>query len=177
MAAPLTPAGVKVQGQYKKIYVPTLSLTAPSVAAATAADALEVTNIWYADSGTYQTETNIGTAPRRIGTAKTWQIDGETNESFTGALRYVVNPQAAAGSDGKKAYEKFPAGTTGFVLHMPGVPVDTNLAVGQFGFVVPTKFLVRYIDGDVTNEFAEFAVVQQVIPVAPGAGELVALVA
>jgi hypothetical protein len=43
--------------------------------------------------------------------------------------------------------------------------------------VVPTKFLVRYIDGDVTNEFAEFAVVQQVIPVAPGAGELVALVA
>jgi hypothetical protein len=177
MAAPLTPAGVKVQGQYKKIYVPTLSLTAPSVAAATAPDALEVTNIWYADSGTYQVDTNIGTAPRRIGTAKAWQIDGETTESFSGSLRYVVAPQAAAGSDGKKAYEKFPAGTTGFVLHMPGVPVDTNLAAGQFGFVVPVKFLARHIDGDVTDEFAEFAVVQGVMVTDPGAGDLVALVA
>lgn len=177
MAAPLTPAGVKVQGNLKTIYVPTLSLTAPSLAVLTGVSALEVTNIFYADAGRYQRETNTGAAPRRQGTRKQWQQGGTTNESLSGALRYVVDPQSAAASDGKKAYETFPAGTTGFLFVAPGIDVDADLAVGDFGYGVPVKFLDRFIDGDPTDEFNEFSVVQSAIVTAPGAGELVAIVA
>lgn len=177
MATPLTPAGVKVQGNIKTVFVPSLSLTAPSLAAIIAADALEVTNIFYADSGRYTAESTTGAAPRRVGTTKVWQQFGSTNESFSGSLRYVVDPQAAAASDGKKAWEKFPEGTTGYLFEAPGVDTDADLAVGDFGRVVPVQFGARHIDGDPADEFAEFAVVQGVIVAAPGAGDLVAIVA
>lgn len=177
MAAPLTPAGVKVQGNLKTIYAPTLDLAAPSLAALTGVGALELTNILYADAGRYQAEDNTGEAPRRMGTAKTWQQFGSTTESFSGVLRYVVDPQAATGSDGKKAYEMLPKGTVGTLFIAPGVDTNADLVVGDFGYGVPVEFGKQVITGDPTDEFAEFAVEQAVIVSAPGAGELVALVA
>lgn len=176
MATPLTPAGVKVQGNLKTIFTPTLVMGAPSLATLTGVDALEITNILYADSGRYQSESTTGEAPRRVGSTKVWQQFGTTNDSFSGALRYVVDPQAAAASDGKKAYEKFPEGTTGFVFQVPGVDTDADLAVGDFGIPIPVEFGSRFIDGDPADEFTEFAVVQQIIVTAPGAGDLVAIV-
>lgn len=177
MAAPITPAGVKVQQNLKTIYVPTLDLATPSLATLTGVDALEVTNILYADAGRYQSESNTGEAPRRLGTGKVWQQFGSTNESFSGQLRYTVDPQATAGSDGKLAWEKFPQGTTGYLFQAPGIDVNADLAVGDFGFGIPVEFGSRFIDGDTTDEFAEFTVVQGIIVTAPGAGDLVALVA
>lgn len=177
MAAPLTPTGVKVQGNIKTIFVPTLNAAAPSLATLTATDALEVTNIFYADSGRYTKDTSTGTAPRRLGSKKVWEQAGTTNESFSGAMRYVVDPQAAAGSDGKKAYEKLTEGTTGYLFEVPGIDTDTDLAVGQFGRAIPVKFLAQNITGDPSDEFAEFAVEQGAIVTAPGAGALVAIVA
>lgn len=177
MATPLTPAGVKVQGNIKTVFVPTLSQTAPSLAAAIGVAALEITNILYADSGRYAVDSATGAAPRRLGTSRTWQQFGTATESFNGALRYTINPQGAAGSDGKKAYEKFTVGTTGFILEVPGIDTDADLAIGQFGRVIPVKFGDPNIIGDPTDEFAEFAVEQAVIVTAPGAGALVAIVA
>lgn len=177
MATPLTPAGVKVQGNIKTVFVPTLSLTAPSLAAIVGAGSLEITNILYADSGRYAVDSATGAAPRRLGTSRTWQQFGTALESFNGVLRYVIDPQAAAASDGKKAYEAFPNGTTGFILEVPGIDTDDDLAVGDFGRVIPVKFGDQNIIGDVTDEFAEFAVEQAVIVTAPGAGALVAIVA
>ena len=177
MAAPLTPAGVKVQGNLKTIFVPTLDMEAPSLAALTGVGALEVTNILYASSGRYQAESSTGEAPRRMGSRKQWQQFGSDSESFSGALNYTVDPQATAGSDGKKAYEALPQGTTGYLMQFPGVDVDADLAVGDFGVPIPVEFGKRYIDGDPTDEFAEFMVVQGIIVTAPGAGDLVALVA
>ena len=177
MVTPITPAGVKVQNNLKRIFVPTLDTAAPSLATLTGVDALEITNILYADTGWYQSETTTGEAPRRVGTAKTWQQFGSTNESFNGALRYTVDPQAAAASDGKKAWEKFPVGTTGYVFELPGKDTDEDVAVDDFGIGIPIELGSRYITGDTTNEFAEFTVVQGIIVTAPGAGDLVAVVA
>lgn len=177
MATPLTPAGVKVQGNLKRIYVPTLDPNAPSLATLTGVGALEITNVLYADTGWYQKETTTGAAPRRVGTTKVWQQFGTANESFSGQLRYTVDPQAAAASDGKKAYEAFPEGTVGYVFELPGIDTDADPAVGDFGVPIPVEFGPRYITGDTTDEFAEFTVVQGIIVTAPGAGDLVALVA
>jgi hypothetical protein len=186
MATPITPAGVKVQNNLKRIFVPTLDRAAPSLAALTGTDALEVTNILYADTGWYQSTSNTGEAPRRVGTAKTWQQFGITTESFSGELRYTVDPQGAPSTEGttptpadpgKVAWEKFPEGTTGYLFEAPGIDTDADLAVGDFGIPIPVEFGPRYITGDPTNEFAEFAVVQGIIVTAPGAGDLVAIVA
>ena len=177
MATPLTPAGVKVQGNLKRIFVPSLDTDAPSLATLTDVDALEITNILYADTGWYQKENTTGAAPARVGSTKIWQQFGRSNESFSGDLRYTVDPQAAAASDGKKAWEEFPPGTVGFVFEAPGIDVDADLAVGDFGRGIPVELGERNITGDTTDEFAEFTVVQGIIVTAPGAGDLVAIVA
>lgn len=176
MVAPLTPTGIKTQGNVKWVFNATSSLTAPSVATWTAAGALDVSNIFYADSGRHMKETAKGPAPRRVGTTKVWQQTGTDNESF-GDLRYVVDPQGAAASDGKKAWEKFPPGTVGYFLERLGLSVDTDLAIGQWARVIPVKIAARNFDYDTTDEFGEIAVVQSVIVTAPGAGELVQMVA
>ena len=177
MATPLTPAGVKVQGNIKTIFVPTLDMAAPSLAVLTGASALEITNILYADAGRYAVDNNTGAAPRRLGTSRTWQQFGTATESFSSVWRYVIDPQSATGSDGKKAYEKFTKDTTGFILEVPGIDTDADLAIGQFGRVIPVKFGDRNIIGDPTDEFAEFVVEQGIIVTAPGAGALVQIVA
>lgn len=177
MATPLTPAGVKVQGNIKSVFVPTLDMAAPSLALLTGAGALEITNILYADTGRYAVDSGTGAAPRRLGTSRTWQQFGTATESFNGALKYTIDPQAAPGSDGKKAYEKFTVGTTGYIFEVPGIDTDVALAVGQFGRAIPVKFGDPNIIGDTTDEFAEFTVEQAVIVTAPGAGDLVAIVA
>jgi hypothetical protein len=177
MATPLTPAGVKVQGNIKSIFVPTLDMAAPSLAVLTGAGALEITNILYADSGRYAVDSATGAAPRRLGTSRTWQQFGTATESFNGSLRYTIDPQGAAGSDGKKAYEKFTVGTTGYIFEVPGIDTDADLAVGDWGRAIPVKFGDPNIIGDPTDEFAEFTVEQAVIVTAPGAGALVQIVA
>lgn len=176
MAAPLTPAGVNVQGNIKTIFVPSLDAALPSLADLIATDALEVTNILYADTGRYAKETTKGAAPPRLGSTKQWEQFGRSNETY-GDLRYTIDPQGASGSDGKKAWVKFAPGTIGVMFEVPGVATDADLAVGQFGRAIPVKLGARNIEGDTTNEFAEFAVVQSVIVTAPGAGDLVAIVA
>ena len=49
-------------------------------------------------------------------------------------LTFTFDPQAAAGSDGKKAWELFKAGGNGFLIRRQGVKADTatpELAVGK----------------------------------------------
>lgn len=176
MAEPLTPAGVKVQGNIKAVFVPTLSLTDPDLSDLTGPSAIEMTNIFYADSGRYQAENATGAAPRRLGSRKQWQQFGSLNESFSGVLRYTVDPQGATGSDGKKAYEALPDGTTGVLFFAPGLDTDADLAVDDWGYGVPVEVGPQVITGDPADEFAEFAVEQSVIVVAPGAGALVQIV-
>lgn len=176
MVAPLTPVGVKAQGTAKWVFSPTSSLTAPSVAVWVAAAALDCTNIFYADSGRHTKETAKGQAPRRLGSTRIGEQFGNATESF-GDLRYVFNPQGAALSDGKKAYEKFPEGTIGYFLERLGMSVDTDIAVGQFVRVMPVTLGARNFDYDPTDEFAEYAIIQSVIVTPPYAGELVAMAA
>lgn len=177
MGTPLTPAGVKVQGNLKTIFVPTIDMALPSLATLTGAGALEITNILYADSGRYTVDSATVTAPRRLGTSRTWQQFGTATESFSGPFRYVVDPQGATGSDGKKALEKFPVGTTGYIFEVPGIDTDADLAVGDWGRPIPVKTGDPNIIGDTTDEAAEYVVEQAFIVTAPGAGPLVQIVA
>lgn len=138
MVAPLRPAGTKHYLRSKWVFVPTGTYNpeSPSLAILNAATSLDVTKMFFASSATPTQSTNLARAPKRLGDGETYEFVGETQASF-GEVRYSFNPQGAALSDGKKAFEKFPAGTAGFMVNRLGIDRDTDLAA-------TTQFVTSY---------------------------------
>lgn len=167
MAAPLRPTATKGYLRDKWIFVPTLAdQDAPTETELVGASALDVTNMFYQSSARPTVSTNLARAPKRIGDAESFEFVGET-QSTIGEVRYSFNPQGAAASDGKKAYEKFPLNTTGFLVNRLGLDRDTDVAEGQFVTVYPVEFGAQNetLEGD--GEGAEVAIAQTVAQTGP----------
>lgn len=167
MVAALRPAGSKSYLRKRVIFVPTLaSLTAPSLVTLTAASALDITNMLFQSSAMPTQSTNLARAPKRVGDGESFEFIGETQATF-GELRYSYNPQGAPGSDGVKAYEKFPANTTGLIVVRRGIDRDVDLAVGQFVTIFPVEMGPQLEVDEGENEGAENAIVQMVAQTGP----------
>lgn len=152
MAEPLRPAATKTYGRENWIFVPTIaSITAPTAAEVGAASALDITRILFASSGRPAQSTNRVTSERRLGDTQTYESIG-TSTVTGGDMLYAFADQAVAGSDGKKLYEKIPAGTTGFLVERVGVSRATAPTAGQFVNVYPVEigpsFPARAGDGE-----------------------------
>ena len=140
MAEPLRPAATKTFGRENWIFVPTIAdKGAPTAVEVTAASALDITRIAFGTTGRPAQSTNRTTAERRLGDTQTYESIG-TSTVTGGDLVYAFADQAAAGSDGKKLYEKIPAGTTGYLVERVGVSRDLAPAAGQFVNVYPVEF-------------------------------------
>lgn len=140
MAAPINPGATKAFGKEKWVFVPTIAdKNAPSVAVVNGATSLDVSCFLYDDFTRPTQSTNVVTRKRRICDTVQYQQIGVTTYG-SGEMQYSVDPQAAALSNGKLAYEKFPAGTVGFLLRRLGIDVATDLAIGQFVDVFPVEF-------------------------------------
>lgn len=162
MPEPLRPAPAKVYTRQNWIFIPTIASAtlAPTVAEATAASALDITNIAFADSApTPAQNTNLVEQNRRLGDAALYQFVGTT--TFTGGeVTMQFDPQGAAASDAVKAWEKFAAGgLTGFMARRLNVAKATNVIAGQFLDVYPCEFgpFMTTTSGD--GEGAEAAMV------------------
>jgi hypothetical protein len=140
MAAPIRPASSKAYGREKWQFVPTLSsTTAPSLAQVNAVTALDISCYLFESSARPTGSTNLVDRERRVCDTQTFQQIGTT--SFAGGeMIAALDPQAVAASDGKKAWEKFPEGTTGYLVRRLGIDVNTDFAVGQFVDVFPVEF-------------------------------------
>ena len=143
MAEPLRPAPAKVYTRENWIFIPTIASAtlAPTVAEATAASALDITNMVFNDSAPApEQNTNLVEQNRRLGDAALFQFVGTT--TYTGGeCTMAFNSQGAALSDSVKAWEKFAAGgVTGFLANRMNVPKATALAAGQFLHVYPAEF-------------------------------------
>lgn len=163
MAAPIRPDSAKLYTREKWVFVPTIAVTS-SPAAATevnAATSLDVSKMFFASSARPSASTNLVSQNRRIGDASLAQFVGETQWTL-GEIRYSFSPQAAALSDGKKAFEKFPAGTTGYLVHAQDIPVDDDLAAGDFVNVYQVEFGVQVPVPEGDAEGSEAAIVQTV---------------
>lgn len=171
MAAPIFTPGVTAQGNIKLQFATAGSLTAPSLAQVTGAGSLDVSCYFY--NWAPSVETNKVTPPRRLCTTRQFQKNGITTESIPD-IQYVVNPQAAAASDGKKAFETLVEGTTGYLYERFGTDVNTDWAVGQFVVVRNVRFGFQHIMGDPSDEANEFTVTQPVAQLL-GASKLIAL--
>jgi hypothetical protein len=84
--------------------------------------------------------TNRVKLDRRAGDTEAFEFIGETSYEG-GDCVMQFSPQAAAASDGKKAWEKFVAGTTGFLCKREDVARATTPVAGQFlSSVIPVEF-------------------------------------
>lgn len=140
MAAPVRPASSKAFGREKWVFVPTIAnITAPTVAEVTAGTVLDISCYLFESSGRPEASTNLVERERRLCDTTSFQQVGTTSYSG-GQMVASFDPQAAALSDGKKAWEKFTEGTTGYLVRRLGVAVATDLDTGQFVDVFPVEF-------------------------------------
>lgn len=140
---PLRPAPAKTHGRENWIFIPTIASAAlaPTVAEATAASALDITNMLFAGAEpSVNRTTERVRQDRRAGDTDSYEFIGE-NSYEGGDVVMAYSPQGAAASDGKKAWEKFPAGTTGFIAKREDIAKATNITAGQrLPYVIPVEF-------------------------------------
>lgn len=140
MAAPIRPASSKSYGREKWQFVPTIaSIVAPTITEINAVSGLDISCMLFEPSARPTASTNLVDRERRICDTVTFQQVGTTTYAG-GEMIAAVDPQAAAASDGKKAWEKFVEGTTGFLVRRLGILVATDFAAGQFVDVFPVEF-------------------------------------
>lgn len=140
MVAPLRPASVKAFQREKWVWVPAIAnIAAPTIAEITAVAGLDISCMLFDSTARPTKNTNLVTRERRICDGAVYQQIGTTTYEG-GQMLGAFNPQGAAASDGVKAWEKFPAGTTGFLVRRLGIDVNTDMATGQFVDPFPVEF-------------------------------------
>ncbi|GAB3988878.1 phage tail tube protein [Nocardioides marmoraquaticus] len=175
MAAPARPAGTKAYLRVKRIFIPAVAGAAgPTVAESTGASALDVTNMFYDSSARPSQTTNMARAPKREGDAETYEFVGETQATY-GEVRYAHNPQAATGSPGRKAFETFPPGTTGWIEERWGMNRDIDIAAGQKVELIPVEFGPQIITREGDGEGAEVAIQQAIAQTGPRRSDVAVL--
>lgn len=162
MAAPINPNGVNAQGAVKVVWVETLTdPTAPSLAQINAATSLDVSLMLYEGGWQPGVNSNKVTAKRRLGSRKQYEKFGTTTDTLAD-LQYQFDPQSAPGSDGRKAYEKFAEGATGYFVERLGLAIETDMAVGQRVNVYPVVLGPKSTPVDTADEAAEIQITQPV---------------
>lgn len=143
MVAPSKPQLVTANGKDSWFFVPAVAnKTAPTVAEVNAATGLNISCYLWSDFEGLSSSTGKVTLPRLLCELNTYEANDVT--TFTVAdLDFAFAPQAAAASDGKKAWDKFKAGgLTGFLVRRQGIVADQSApeaAAGQFVDVMPVE--------------------------------------
>lgn len=141
MAAPIRPVSTKAYGREKWLWIPTIAATTgiPTSAEVAAASGLDISCMLFTSTGRPTKNTNLVEKERRICDTTTYQQVGTT--TYTGGeMLAAFDQQGAAASNGVKAWEKFPEGTTGYLVRRLGIIVATDLAAGQFVDTFPVEF-------------------------------------
>lgn len=129
------PEGVSTLGNTKHIWVASIAdPEAPTLAELTAAapGALDISCALYAGVFAPTQSVNRAAAPRRSCERDQFERTTSVTRSVPD-ISYAISPQAAAGSDGKKAYETLAEGKVGFIVERMGLDARTSdLATGQF---------------------------------------------
>lgn len=140
MAEPIRPTAAKIYGRENWVLIPTVAnINAITVTEWNAATSLDITRIAFAETGKPSQSTNRVTSARRLGDTKQYERIG-TSSVTGGDILYAFDPQAAAGSDGKKLFEKIPEGTTAVLAQRRGIARATAAAAGQFYNAYPVEF-------------------------------------
>lgn len=171
------PVGVPVFGNQNVRWVASIAdLSAPTLEEITAAApaSLGLPGYMIAETWVPGMDTARQTSQRRLGEKNQFERFGPTSLTLED-IQISFDPQAAAGSDEKLAFETLSGNKTGYFVERLGVDVDTAWEVGQFVNIHPvTLGTVRPYTP--TDDGAEFTAM---IPVAYNANRVdnVAIVA
>lgn len=178
MAAPIRPAGTSIFGRQKWLWVATIAdPTAPDLSAEIGAvTTVDLSGFLYVDGFDGPgADTSRVTAPRRVMDQTLLSALGATTYTM-GDLIYAVDPQAAANSDEKLAYETLTEGEEGWLVYAPGVDPDVDLTAGKFVLPFQVALGPQVATQTSTDEAGEFAIKQGVALLSTPPG-LVAIVA
>ena len=145
MAAPTKPQLKTANGKDSWWFVPAIAnQAAPTALEVNAATGINISCYLFAEQDGVTGSTSKVTLPRLL--CETTQY--EANDATTYTMSDIIaafDPQGASGSDGKKAWEKFKNGATGFLVRRQGVVATTGDATaGQFVDVVPVDIAPAY---------------------------------
>jgi hypothetical protein len=143
MTAPLKPALKRAFGNDSWGFVAAVAdITAPTVAELTAVGGFNLSCSLFGDQGDLSATTGKVTLPRLLCETQTYESNDATNYA---AADLVVSfqPQAASGSDGKKAWEAMDDLSSGFLWRRQDVDPQTAITAGQFVDVVPVDLGVK----------------------------------
>jgi hypothetical protein len=160
----IMPEGVPVLGNTAVKWVAALadpdSPTVTEINAAAPAT-LDLSCYLFAEGWGPTQDVSKGAAPRRLCQRVQFERFSATTLQLED-LRYIINPQGAAGSDGKKAYEALTEGANGYFVERLGLDARTDdWDTGDFVNVIPVTLGPRMIVGD-TDENGDFSVMQPV---------------
>lgn len=141
MVAPSKPQLVTSNGKDSWFFVPAIAnKTAPTIVELNAAAGLNISCYLFAEFEGVTPNTGKVTLPRLLCEVNQYEANDVT--TFTaGDLDFAMAPQAAAATDGKKAWDKFKAGgLSGFLAQRQGVVADQSApeaTAGQFFNIIP----------------------------------------
>lgn len=134
MAAPLKPQKVQANGKDAWWFVPAIaSISTPVITEVNAALGLNITCYLLAEQDGVTSNVEKVRLARLLCETTTTEGLGETTWSLSD-IQGVFDPQAAAASTGKKAWDLFKSGASGFLVRRQGVVsiTDANVTTGQF---------------------------------------------
>ena len=139
MAAPIKPALKKAFGNDAWGFVPAVgSISAPTVAELTAVGGFNLSCSVFGEQDGISSTTEKVTLPRLLCETTQYQNNGTTTYEMA-ELVVSFDPQGAALSDGKKAWEALTDGISGYLWRRQGVASSTDLTTGQFVDVIPVQ--------------------------------------
>jgi hypothetical protein len=137
MAAPIKPALKRAFGNDSYTWVPAIAVkTAPTAAEVEAATGFNLSCSLFGEQEGVTTSTAKVTLPRILCETDTFEVNGEVTHSMPD-LMVSFDPQGAALSDGKKAWEAMSDLEAGFLVRRQGKTATTVYAAGDFVDVIP----------------------------------------
>ena len=146
MTLPIKPALVPVYGKDAWTWVPAIAvLTAPTVAELTAVTGFNLSCSLFGEQEGVTATTEKVTLPRLLCETSQYEFIGSTTWGMAD-LTVSIQPQAAALSDGKKAWEAMSDGESGFLVRRLGIDAaGTDFVAGQFVNIYPSQLGVKVI--------------------------------
>lgn len=139
MAAPIKPALKTAFGKDSWGFVLAVAdISAPKLTELNATAGFNLSCSIFGEQEGVTGTTEKVTLPRLLCETTTYEMNGATSFSMAD-LVVSFDPQGAASSDGKKAWETLVDGASGFLWQRQGVPATTDLAVGQFVNIYPAQ--------------------------------------
>lgn len=143
MAAPIKPALKQALGTEAWGFVPLVAdVLVPKLTELNATGGINLSCSIFGEQEGVTSTTEKVSLPRLLCERTTYQTNGETNYEMAD-LMISFQPQAAALSDGKKAWETLVDGMEGFLWRRQGVESALDLAIAQFVDVMPVTLGVK----------------------------------